>query len=136
MTSKVHHYEVRIHYGDVDLNKVVYYSKYLEFFSDAREELMGYERFAHLINVARIGFAVYNANLKFRGKVQYGDVVDIRSTYDFDGEFKLLMHQEVWVKGQDKPAVIGDLELVAINLDTGMIVKIPTVEGFKPISPD
>ena len=134
MKSRVHHYETRIHYGDVDLNKVVYYSKYLEFFSNAREELMGYENFSYLINVARIGFAVYNANLKFRGKVQYGDVVDIRSTYDFDGEFKLLMHQEVWVSGQDKPAVIGDLELVAINLESGSIIKIPTVDGFKPAS--
>jgi len=134
MKSRVHHYETRIHYGDVDLNRVVYYSKYLEFFSNAREELMGYENFSYLINVARIGFAVYNANLKFRGKVQYGDVVDIRSTYDFDGEFKLLMHQEVWVSGQDKPAVIGDLELVAINLESGSIIKIPTVDGFKPAS--
>jgi YbgC/YbaW family acyl-CoA thioester hydrolase len=134
MMSRVHHYETRIHYGDVDLNRVVYYSKYLEFFSDAREELMGYENFAYLINVARIGFAVYNANLKFRGKVQYGDVVDIRSTYDFDGEFKLLMHQEVWVNGQEKPAVIGDLELVAIDLESGRIVKIPAVDGFKPAS--
>lgn len=133
MTSRVHHYETRIHYGDVDLNRVVYYSKYLEFFSDAREEMMGYENFAYLINVARIGFAVYNANLKFRGKVQYGDVVDIRSTYDFDGEFKLLMRQEVWVDGQDKPAVTGDLELVAIDLESGRIIKIPAVDGFKPV---
>ena len=41
----------------------------------------------------------------------------------------LLMHQEAWIENQKAPCVIADMEVVCIDLDTGMLKKIPTLEG-------
>jgi acyl-CoA thioesterase FadM len=78
-----------------------------------------------MVNENHAGIAVYNAAMKFRGAAKYGDIIDIRSTYKIDGEFKVLMHQEAWVAGHNKPAVIADFDLVCIDTDTQMLKRMP-----------
>ncbi len=94
MENKVFHHKVKVYYEATDLNGHVNYASYMNYFSRAREELIGFENFSHMVNVDRLGMAVYNANMKFRGSAKFGDILDIRTTSQLDGEFKLLMHQE------------------------------------------
>ncbi len=62
-----------------------------------------------MVNKLNAGIAVYNAEIKFRGAAKYGDIIDIQSSYKYDGEYKVVVHQEAWVVGQKKPVVIGYL---------------------------
>ena len=83
-----------------------------------------------MVNVDRLGMAVYNANLKFRGSARYGDILDIRTTVKPDGAFKLMMHQEAWIENQKAPCVIADIEVVCIDLDSGMLKKMDEVTAL------
>ncbi len=125
MESRAFHYEVKVYYDATDLNGHVNYASYMNYFSRAREELVGFEKLSDMIKNKNQGLAVYNANMQFRGAARYGDIVDIRSTYKRDGEFKVLVHQEAWVIGQKKPVVIADFDLVCIELNTHKLLKIP-----------
>lgn len=133
MESQMFHYEIKVYYEATDLNGHVNYACYMNYFSRAREELIGFDRFTDMVNNQRIGIAVYNAQMQFRSAARYGDVLDIRSSYKFDGQFKLQMHQEAWVVGQDKAAVIADFDLVCIDLDTHFLREVPEIPGFNPI---
>jgi acyl-CoA thioester hydrolase len=125
MGSQTFHFEVKVYYDSTDLNGHVNYASYMNYFSRAREEVIGFDRLANMINKNNEGIAVYNAAMKYRGTAKYGDIIDIRSTYKVDGEFKVLMHQEAWVAGHNKPVVIADFDLVCIDTDTQMLKRMP-----------
>ncbi len=131
MKSKEFHHEVKVYYEATDLNGHVNYATYMNYFSRAREELIGFENFSNLVNVKKLGMAVYNANIKYRGSAKFGEILDIRTTAELDGEFKLLMHQEIWVKNHKSAIVTADFEIVCIHVDTGMLNKIPSIDGLK-----
>ena len=128
MTDHVFHFEVKVYYDATDLNGHVNYASYMNYFSRAREEMIGFGTMARMINLDNAGIAVYNATMKFRGAAKYGDIIDIRSTSRLDGEFKAVVHQEAWVVGQNKPAVIADFDLVCIDTKTHKLLKIPVFQ--------
>ncbi len=130
MKSITFHHEVKVYYEATDLNGHVNYANYMNYFSRAREELIGFENFSRMVNEDRLGMAVYNANMKFRGSAKFGDTLDIRTTAEHEGEFRLLMHQEAWIENHKSPCVIADFEVVCIDLDTGMLKKIPKIHNI------
>ncbi len=101
-------------------------------FSRAREELMGYETFTKIVMEQSIGLAIYKANLTFHDGATYGEVLDIRTSYLIDGQFRIVFRQEAWRPNGTKPAVIADIQAVCIDRQ-GQMVKIPQVEGFNPV---
>lgn len=127
MEKKVFHHKLKVYYEATDLNGHVNYASYMNYFSRAREEVIGFDNFSRMVNEDRMGMAVYNATMKFRGAAKFGDIIDIRTTVEPDGAFRLLMHQEAWVENQEAPCVIADFEVVCIDIDTGMLKKIPTL---------
>ncbi len=133
MKSETHHYLVTVYYDATDLNGHANYASLMNYFSRAREEVVGMDNFIKMVHEDRIGMAVYNANMQFRSAARFGDTVDIRTNYQFDGEYKILVHQEAWVEGQPKPAVTADFEVICVDVDKGTLVKIPPIHGFNPI---
>ncbi len=125
MADQMFHFEVKVYYDATDLNGHVNYASYMNYFSRAREEMIGFGTMANMVNKDHAGIAVYNATMQFRGAAKYGDTIDIRSSFKLDGEFKAIVHQEAWVHGQPKPAVTADFDLVCIDTETHKLLKIP-----------
>ncbi|MFQ3339265.1 MAG: acyl-CoA thioester hydrolase [Colwellia sp.] len=115
--SKIYHHPVQIYYEDTDHSGVVYHPNFLKYFERAREHVIDSERLAKLWAEKGLGFAVYKANMIFQDGVEFAEICDIRTSYQFDGKYKTLWRQEVWRPNAKKPAVIGDIEMVCLDKD-------------------
>lgn len=124
--GNVLHYEVQIFYEDTDFSGTVFHANYLKYFERARSSAIGLENITRIINEEKIGFAVYKANLTFSEPVRYGDTLDIRTTFRFDGEFRIIWDQEAWKEGGTKPAVTGEIHLVCVD-SSGNLRKFPKI---------
>ena len=113
--SKTYHHPVQIYYEDTDHSGVVYHPNFLKYFERAREHVIDSNRLDKLWQEKGLGFAVYKANLIFQDGVEFAEICDIRTTYEFDGKYKTLWRQEVWRPNAKKPAVIGDIEMVCLD---------------------
>ena len=96
---------------------MVYHPNFLKYFERAREHVIDSNRLAKLWSEKGLGFAVYKANMIFQDGVEFAEICDIRTSYQFDGKYKTLWRQEVWRPNAKKPAVIGDIEMVCLDKD-------------------
>ncbi len=110
-----YHFSVQVYYEDTDHSGVVYHANYLKYFERAREDVIGIEILKDLWHKRGIGFAVYTTELGYFDGAEFGDLLDIRSTIEMDGDYKLLWYQEAWRPGAQKAAVKSRLELVCLN---------------------
>jgi len=115
MSSKVYHLPVQIYYEDTDHSGVVYHANFLKYFERAREHVIGTAELSRLWKEEGIGFAVYKADLHYSEGVEFGELIDIRTTYNFDSEYRMIWHHEVWRKGGKKSAVSCELHLVCLD---------------------
>jgi len=113
--SRIHHHSVQIYYEDTDHSGVVYHPNFLKYFERAREHVIDSDRLAQLWQQQGLGFAVYKANMTFLDGVQFADVCDIRTSFELDGKYRTLWHQEVWRPNAKKAAVVGDIEMVCMD---------------------
>lgn len=113
--SKTYHHPVQIYYEDTDHSGVVYHPNFLKYFERAREHVIDSDRLAKLWDEKGLGFAVYKANLTFQDGVEFAEICDVRTTYQFDGKYKTVWRQELWRPNATKPAVIGDIEMVCLD---------------------
>jgi len=115
MISKVYHLPIQIYYEDTDHSGVVYHANFLKYFERAREHVIGTAELARLWKEEGIGFAVYKADLHYSEGVEFGELIDIRTTYEFDSEYRMVWHHEAWRKGGKKFAVSCELHLVCLD---------------------
>jgi len=113
--SKTYYHPVQIYYEDTDHSGVVYHPNFLKYFERAREHVIDSNRLAELWQEKGLGFAVYKANLIFQDGVEFAEICDIRTTYEFDGKYKTLWRQELWRPNAKKAAVIADIEMVCLD---------------------
>lgn len=113
--SQIFHHPVQIYYEDTDHSGVVYHPNFLKYFERAREHVIDSDRLAKLWNEQGLGFAVYKANLTFQDGVEFAEICDIRTSFKLDGKYKTLWRQEVWRPNANRPAVIGDIEMVCLD---------------------
>ena len=126
MQNQIFHYTVQIFYEDTDFSGTVFHANYLKYFERARSSAFGVENIIKIINDKKAGFAVYKANLTFSEPARYGDILDIRSAYRFDGEFRIIWNQEAWKQDGTKPAVTGEIHLVCLD-ENGRLQKFPKI---------
>ena len=112
-----HHHSVQIYYEDTDHSGVVYHPNFLKYFERAREHVIGSDRLARLWDQQGIGFAVYKANTIFQDGVEFAEVCDIRSSFEFDGKYKMRWQQALWRPNGKKAAVLGEIEMVCLDKD-------------------
>jgi acyl-CoA thioester hydrolase len=112
---KEHTYTVSIFYEHTDVAGLVYHSYFLNFMEQARSSIFGLDNLVTLLNEKGIGFVAHDIHLSFSDSVKFGDTLDIKTTYKKEGEYKLIFHQEAWVRGSSKAAVKADIEMVCID---------------------
>jgi tol-pal system-associated acyl-CoA thioesterase len=115
MPKPPHRTTVQIFYEDTDHSGVVYHANYLKYFERAREDVIGAEELVRLWKEEGIGFAVYKAELGYFDGAEFGDRLEIRSTFQHDGEYRLVWNQEAWRPEGDKPAVKAEIHLVCLD---------------------
>ena len=113
--SKIYHHPVQIYYEDTDHSGVVYHPNFLKYFERAREHVIDSDKLATLWQEKGLGFAVYKANLTFQDGVEFAEICDVRTSYQFDGKYKTLWRQELWRPNATKAAVIADIEMVCLD---------------------
>jgi len=113
--SQIYHHPVQIYYEDTDHSGVVYHPNFLKYFERAREHVIDSDKLATLWQEKGLGFAVYKANLTFQDGVEFAEICDVRTSYQFDGKYKTLWRQELWRPNATKAAVIGDIEMVCLD---------------------
>ena len=113
--TEPYHCSVQIYYEDTDHSGVVYHANYLKYFERARENLIGTDALVKLWEEEGIGFSVYKAELGFFDGAAFGDRLDIRTTVEQDGKYRLVLHQEAWRPNGKKPAVTAVIEMVCLD---------------------
>ena len=113
--SHVHHFPVQVYYEDTDHSGVVYHANYLKYFERAREDVIGIDVLVKMWNEKGLGFAVYKIDIGFFEGAVFGDTLDIRSTWEMDGDYRVVWQQEAWRNGGKKAAVAAKLELVCLD---------------------
>nr|WP_320016744.1 YbgC/FadM family acyl-CoA thioesterase [uncultured Desulfobacter sp.] len=111
----IHHLKTRVYYEDTDHSGVVYHANYLKFFERAREDIFGVENLVRMWNDKGIGFAVYKADIGYHDGAQFGDLLDIRTTCEKQGPYRVVFFHSAWRPGQNKPAVTCALDLVCLG---------------------
>jgi acyl-CoA thioester hydrolase len=126
-TSDVYHFPVQIYYEDTDHSGVVYHANYLKYFERAREHVIGSERLVNLWKEQGVGYVVYKADLTYSEGVEFGEKLDIRTTYRFDGKYRVIWRHEAWKPDGKKAAVTCDLQLVCVDARK-QLTPIPSTE--------
>ncbi len=110
-----HTFSAQVYYEDTDHSGVVYHANYLKFFERAREDIIGIQRLAELWHSDGIGFAVYKAAINYHDGAVFGDLLEIRTTWEKQGAYRMVFFHEAWRQGARKPAVTCRLELVCLG---------------------
>ena len=113
--TEPYHFSVQIYYEDTDHSGVVYHANYLKYFERARENLIGTDALVKLWEEEGIGFSVYKVEMGFFDGAAFGDRLDIRTTVEQDGKFRLVFQQEAWRPNGKKPAVTAVIEMVCLD---------------------
>ncbi len=104
--STPHIFHAQVYYEDTDHSGVVYHANYLKFFERAREDIIGIDVLSDMWHNKGIGFAVYKTELKFHDGAVFGDLLEIRSRWEKQGEYRLVFFHEAWRPGKSaQPSV-------------------------------
>ncbi|MDM8518260.1 YbgC/FadM family acyl-CoA thioesterase [Desulfobacterales bacterium HSG16] len=126
-SGKIYHFPVQVYYEDTDHSGVVYHANYLKYFERAREDVIGIKELSRLWYEDGLGFAVYKADIAYHEGAIFGDVLDIRTSWEKESRFRIIWHQEAWRPNGEKSAVTAVIHLVC--LDQNKKVKpIPDIE--------
>lgn len=112
---KTHLFTARVYYEDTDHSGVVYHANYLKFFDRAREDIIGINILADMWHKKKIGFAVYKADLNYKDGAVFGDLLDIKTTWEKQGDYRVVFFHEAWRPEAVKPAVTCTLDLVCLG---------------------
>lgn len=115
MLSALHRFHVQVYYEDTDHSGVVYHANYLKYFERAREAVIGPEALVRLWKEARLGFAVFKAEISYWDGAEFGDTLEIRSQVRRESDYRLIWDQEAWRPGAAKPAVKAEIHLVCVD---------------------
>ncbi len=110
-----HHFSAQVYYEDTDHSGVVYHANYLKFFERAREQIIGVDVLANMWHDQGVGFAVYKLNMNYNDGAVFGDLLDIRTTWEKEGDYRVIFAHEAWRPGATKAAVSCTLELVCLG---------------------
>ena len=113
--KRTHLFTAQVYYEDTDHSGVVYHANYLKFFERAREDIIGVGQLADMWHEKGVGFAVYKASINYNDGAVFGDLLDIKTTWEKQGAYRVVFFHEAWRPGGTKAAVTCTLELVCLG---------------------
>ncbi len=110
-----HMFKAQVYYEDTDHSGVVYHANYLKFFERAREDIIGIDALSDMWHNQGIGFAVYKIAIQYHDGAVFGDLLDIKTTWEKEGDYRVIFSHEAWRPNAAKAAVTCTLELVCLG---------------------
>jgi len=123
--ADTHSFPIRIYYEDTDHSGLVYHANYLKFMERAREHWLGIDVLRRMLNEDGHGFVVYKVEVTYKEGAQFADELEVRTTGRCEGEYRLVLDQNVVRPGTGKVMVAGVLTLVCVDANR-KLVPIPT----------
>ena len=113
-----------IYYDDTDFTGVVYHANYLKYCEHAREHLVGVPILVQMWAQGGVGFAVYEAHVRYRAPARYGDEVEVRTTIKAAGAWRTVFSQDIHLVGDERPLVECEVHLVCVDSE-GKLTRMP-----------
>jgi len=109
---------VRVPYGHVDKMDHVYYGNYLLYFEMARNEWMRAGGLTYK-DFEALGFMVpvVEAHVRYRGRVRYDDLIEIRAAVKPEGRTRLRFLYEIRRSGEEEVLTTGSSVHVVTDLE-------------------
>lgn len=124
MSTPHHVLDVQVYYEDTDHSGVVYHANYLRYMERAREHLLGVPELVRLWEQERVGFVVYQCNMKFKEGARFGETLEVRTTVTRASDYRAVFQQDVHRKSDGKLLVLGEVDLCCVNGEQ-RLVKLP-----------
>ncbi len=121
--SKIFHFPIEVFLDDTDYSGLVHHSNFLRFFERARSSLIGTMKLTMIWEESGLVPAVYKAEVTYASGAKCGDKLDIRTSFVFDGDFRIIFNHEAY-KENDILVAKGIVHNVAFN-SNHKLVKIP-----------
>ena len=131
MQNEDHILELRVYLEDTDAQGIVYHANYLRYFERGRSEI--FESLG--IPMDRIArpeckLVVYEARIKFRRPVLFGDRIEVLTSMRRESAYRLNFRQGIRRKGETEALVSGEVDVVAID-GNGTLTELPAI--FNPV---
>ncbi len=127
-SMKHHHsFSAQVYYEDTDHSGVVYHANYLKFFERAREDIIGIDVLSDIWHNQGVGFAVYKITIGYHDGAVFGDLLDIKTTWKKEGDYRVIFFHEAWRPNATKAAVTCTLELVCLG-ENKKLMPIPNLQ--------
>ncbi len=118
--------QLRSRYSETDKMGVVYHSRYLEYFEVLRTEFIreaglpyaDMERDGVMLPVAR-------AEVRYKSPIRYDELMDGRMLIYDEPTVKLVTWYDIRPAGAPRPAVLGKVELVFVDMSTRRPMRVP-----------
>ena len=118
-------HRVKIFYKDVDQMGVVYYSRYFEYFEEARTELLASIGLG-VTDVEKKGIMlpVISSHCDYLRGARFEQNIIIRATISTEPRSKLQIDYSVFIENEKEPIAIGYTNHAFVN-DRGVAVRAP-----------
>jgi len=118
--------QIRIRYADTDQMKFVYYSRYFEFFEQARTDLLRsiglpYAR----IEEMGLLLPVIEAHATYRHPAHYDDLIEVVTYFRERPIARVRLDYEVFREGETQPVAEGYTIHTFVNASTGRPTRAP-----------
>ncbi|PIE70183.1 MAG: thioesterase [Deltaproteobacteria bacterium] len=107
--------EIRIRGYHLDFYGHVNNARYLEFFEEARWDMLEHHVDLGAWDAEGMGFYVVNINISYRQPVVLGDILIIHSGITHFGTKSAVITQRAFRKGADAPAAEADVTFVIVG---------------------
>ena len=118
-------HRVKIFYKDVDQMGIVYYSRYFEYFEEARTELLASIGLG-VTDVEKKGIMlpVISSHCDYLKGAKFEQNIIIRTSISTEPRSKLQINYSVFIEDEKEPIVTGYTEHAFVN-DKGVAVRAP-----------
>lgn len=120
--TPIHHLPVQVYYEDTDHSGAVYYANYLKYCERGREMVLGIPRLVALWRDYSIGFAVYKVAVGYFEAAEFGETLDVRSSYHLDSDYRMVWTQDIWRPNAKKAAVKSTIELICVDQNKQLLM--------------
>jgi len=118
-------HRVKIFYKDVDQMGVVYYSRYFEYFEEARTELLASIGLGVTdVEKKRIMLPVISSHCDYLKGARFEQNIIIRATISTEPRSKLQIDYSVFIENEKEPIATGCTNHAFVN-DRGVAVRAP-----------
>jgi 4-hydroxybenzoyl-CoA thioesterase len=120
----------QVRFGDVDHAGIVYYPRFFIYFHEAFEDLFNAGddpkmRYAHIIDVRRLGFPTVHIETDYQAPLRYGDGLDIELSVPEVGRSSATFRYQGYRHRDATLAVTAHITTVCVDLDAFESREIP-----------